>query len=77
MNTFSTMDIVVANSWAKSLLRAVSQEWAAVHSNVDYFPSYEVVQNSDRAEIWEDDLRHVRGESVQHIMELFLRKYIE
>ena len=39
MNTFSTMDIVVANSWAKSLLRAVSQEWAAVHSNVDYFPS--------------------------------------
>jgi GSCFA family len=77
MNTFSTMDIVVANSWAKCLLRAVSQEWAAVHSNVDYFPSYEVVQNSDRAETWEDDLRHVRGESVQHIIELFLRKYIE
>jgi hypothetical protein len=71
------MDIVVANSWAKSLLRAVSQEWAAVHSNVDYFPSYEIVENSDRAETWEDDLRHVRGESVQHIMELFLRKYIE
>ena len=77
MNTFSTMDIVVANSWAKSLLRAVSQEWAAVHSNVDYFPSYEVVQNSDRAAVWEDDLRHVRGDAVQHIMELFLRKYIE
>jgi GSCFA family protein len=77
MNTFSTMDIVVANSWAKCLLRAVSQEWAAAHSNVDYFPSYEVVQNSDRTETWEDDLRHVRGESVHHIMELFLRKYIE
>jgi hypothetical protein len=44
MNTFSTMDIVVANTWAKSLLRAVAQEWAAVHSNVDYFPSYEIVQ---------------------------------
>ena len=28
MNTFSTMDIVVANTWAKSLLRAVAQEWA-------------------------------------------------
>ncbi len=40
MNTFSTMDIVVANSWAKSLLRGVSQEWAAAHPNVDYFPSY-------------------------------------
>ena len=77
MNTFSTMDIVVANSWAKSLLRAVAQEWAAVHSNVDYFPSYEVVRNSDRGEMWETDLRHVRGGGVHQIMELFLREYIE
>lgn len=77
MNTFSTMDIVVANSWAKSLLRAVSHEWAAVHSNVDYFPSYEIVQNSDRREMWEDDLRHVKGPGVQHIMDLFLSNYIE
>jgi GSCFA family protein len=28
MNTFSSTDIVVANTWAKSLLRAVAQEWA-------------------------------------------------
>jgi hypothetical protein len=77
MNTFSTMDIVVANTWAKSLLRAVAQEWAAAHENVDYFPSYEIAQNSDRAVIWEADLRHVTGAGVQHIMELFLRKYIE
>jgi hypothetical protein len=37
MNTFSSMDIVVANTWAKSLLRAVAQEWAQAHNNVDYF----------------------------------------
>ena len=77
MNTFSTMDIVVANTWAKSLLRAVAQEWAAVHSNVDYFPSYEIVQNSDRGAVWEEDLRHVRGEITQHIMQLFLQQYVE
>jgi hypothetical protein len=77
MNTFSNMDIVVANSWAKSLLRAVSQEWAAIHSNVDYFPSYEIVQNSDRREMWEDDLRHVKGPGVHRIMDLFLGSYIE
>ena len=76
MNTFSSMDIVVANTWAKSLLRAVAQEWATAHKNVDYFPSYEIVQNSDRAVAWERDLRHVRGAGVQHIMELFLRDYI-
>ena len=77
MNTFSTMDIVVANTWAKSLLRAVAQEWTAAHSNVDYFPSYEIVQHSDRAEAWETDLRHVRGPAVQQIMDLFVRNYIE
>jgi hypothetical protein len=77
MNTFSTMDIVVANTWAKSLLRAVAHEWAAAHSNVDYFPSYEIVQHSDRAEAWETDLRHVTGAAVQHIMDLFVRNYIE
>ncbi len=77
MNTFSTMDIVVANTWAKSLLRAVAQEWAAEHANVDYFPSYEIVLSSDRAAVWERDLRHVQGAGAQHIMELFLRNYLE
>jgi hypothetical protein len=77
MNTFSSMDIVVANTWAKSLLRAVAQEWATAHANVDYFPSYEVVQSSDRAAVWECDLRHVKGAGAQHIMELFLRSYLE
>jgi hypothetical protein len=77
MNTFSTMDIVVANAWAKSLLRAVAQEWAMAHPNVDYFPSFEIVQNSDRAEAWETDLRHVKGACVQHIMRLFLQEYME
>jgi len=77
MNTFSTMDIVVANTWAKSLLRTVAQEWATAHSNVDYFPSYEIVQSSDRAAIWETDLRHVTGAGAQHVMEIFLRNYLE
>ena len=77
MNTFSTMDIVVANTWAKSLLRAVAQEWANAHANVDYFPSYEIVQNSDRAAVWEPDLRHVKGAAAQHIMELFAQNYLE
>lgn len=77
MNTFSTMDIVVANTWAKSLLRAVAQEWASAHPNVDYFPSYEIAQNSDHTAVWERDLRHVRGAGAQHIMELFLQNYLE
>ena len=77
MNTFSTMDIVVANTWAKSLLRAVAQEWAGAHANVDYFPSYEIVQNSDRSAVWEPDLRHVKGAGALHIMELFVQNYLD
>ena len=77
LNTFSTMEIVVANTYAKSVLRTVAQEWAATHENVDYFPSYEIVLNSDRAATWEPDLRHVKGAGAQHIMELFVRHYLE
>ena len=77
MATFSKMDVVVANTYGKSLLRAVAQEWAATHVNVDYFPSYEIVQNSSRAAVWERDPRHVTGAGVQQIMELFLRNYLE
>jgi hypothetical protein len=75
--TFSTMDVVVANTYGKSLLRAIAHQWAAAHANVDYFPSYEIVQNSDRAATWERDLRHVKGTGTQHIMDLFVRNYIE
>jgi GSCFA family protein len=77
MATLSPMDVVVANTYGKSLLRAVAQEWAAAHANVDYFPSYEIVQNSERAAVWECDLRHVRSHGVQHITDLFLKKYLD
>jgi len=77
MATFSKMDVVAANAYGKSLLRTVAEEWAAAHDNVDYFPSYEIVQNSNREAAWEPDLRHVTGAAVQHIMDLFVREYIE
>jgi GSCFA family protein len=73
--TFSGEDVVIANTYSKSLLRAVAQEWAAGHRNVHYFPSYEIVQNSDQRLTWEEDMRHVKGHVVQHIMSLFVRNY--
>jgi len=76
MATFSTEDVVLANTYSKSLLRTVAQEWAAAHKNVHYFPSYEIVQNSERAITWEEDLRHVQGNVVKHIMNLFLENYL-
>ncbi|MFN2541158.1 MAG: GSCFA domain-containing protein [Chthoniobacterales bacterium] len=76
MATFSGEDVVLANSYSKSLLRTVAQQWAAMHQNVHYFPSYEIVMNSDRARTWEPDLRHVKPEVTLHIMRLFLQAYL-
>jgi hypothetical protein len=75
--TFSSEDVVVANCYSKSLLRTVAQEWAATHTNVHYFPSYEIVQNSDHAKTWQADLRHVQDDVVTHIMNTFLDHYLE
>jgi hypothetical protein len=76
MATFSENDVVVANSYSKSLLRTAAQEWASLHDNIHYFPSYEIVQHSERSTTWMEDLRHVQGKIVNHIMDLFLRHYL-
>jgi hypothetical protein len=76
MATFSNQDVVVANTYSKSLLRTVAQHWAAAHENVHYFPSYEIVLNSERAHAWAEDLRHVKPAVTNHIMELFLATYL-
>jgi hypothetical protein len=75
--TFTGQDIVVANTYSKSTLRAVAQDFAAVHTNVQYFPSYEIVMNSERDMAWEDDLRHVKGGMTNHVMDLFMRNFVE
>ena len=75
--TFSGQDIVAANTYSKSTLRAVAQDFAAAHPNVQYFPSYEIVMNSQRDMAWEDDLRHVKGAMTQHVMDLFMRNFVE
>jgi len=69
--TFTGEDVVVANMFSKSVLRAAAGQWAANHENVHYFPSYEIVMNSRREDAWERDGRHVRFELVHHVMTLF------
>ncbi len=77
MATFTPQDVIVANTYSKSLLRTVAQEWSTLHENVHYFPSYEIVMNSSREEAWLEDFRHVQGALVNHIMGLFLQSYLE
>ena len=57
--TFTEQDVMVANAYSKSVLRAAAQEIWTKYEHVDYFPSYESVTLSDRPLAWQDDMRHV------------------
>jgi GSCFA family len=76
MTTFTDEDIVVANTYSKNTLRAVATDFVERYDNVDYFPSYEIVMNSDPAVAWIPDRRHVRGEFANQIMKVFISKWI-
>jgi tetratricopeptide (TPR) repeat protein len=67
--TFTDTDVIMANMYSKSVLRAVAEEITVKYPAVDYFPSYETVMLTDRRLAWTDDLRHVRDDLVGRIVE--------
>lgn len=73
--TFSGEDALVANCYSKSVQRAACREFSARHSDVDYFPSYEVVTLTERKTAFEVDNIHVRHAVVAQIMETVLEAY--
>lgn len=62
--THRDVDVMVANSYSKSALRAVAEAALANHPQTIYYPSYESVVLSDRQRAWKDDLVHVTDEIV-------------
>jgi len=74
--TFSEQDVLIANTYSKSVLRAVAQSFADDHDCVDYFPSYEIVTLSRPDSAWLPDYRHVRPEFVDLIMAYFMKHYV-
>ena len=77
LRSFSHQDVIVANAYSKSVLRAVAQEISNADDRIDYFPSYEIVTNSPRSVAWEADLRHVRYPTVEAIVAKFERHYFD
>ncbi len=65
-STFSGRDVVVANMYSKSVLRAAAEEACIRSDDVFYYPSYESVILSDSRRAFYDDLRHVRDELVRY-----------
>ena len=74
--TFTADDVIVANAYSKSVLRAVAGQVAEEFANVDYFPSYETVMLTKQTYVWANDLTHVEGEFVGRIVSRLCERYV-
>jgi hypothetical protein len=74
--TFAPRDVLISNSYSKACLRTAVEELLWAYPFVDYFPSFEMVNLSDPAMVWESDYRHVKREFVERIMLEFKRRYV-
>jgi hypothetical protein len=73
--TFDTSDVIISNTYSKSVLRVVAETVSEESDWVDYYPSYESVMLSDRDTAWEDDLLHVRRDVVNYNVGEMLQVY--
>lgn len=64
MSTHRAMDVMVANTYSKSVLRVAAEALTVKHDFVTYYPSFESVMLSDRKIAWRDDMVHVTPEIV-------------
>ncbi|HTK85287.1 MAG TPA: GSCFA domain-containing protein [Patescibacteria group bacterium] len=62
--THRPQDVMVANTYSKSVLRVVAETIVSRHDFVTYFPSYESIILSDRKIAWREDFTHVTDEVV-------------
>jgi tetratricopeptide (TPR) repeat protein len=76
MRTFTGDDVIIANTYSKSVLRAVAGQIAEEYPNVDYLPGYEAVMLTKQANVWSDDLRHVEPEFVGRLVGRMCARYV-
>lgn len=70
--TATQSHVLTATTYSKSVLRCAAGYLAATHSDVDYFPSYElIISGATRRNFFEDNLRSVRSEGVEFVMSHF------
>lgn len=76
--TASGLHVLQATTYSKAVLRAVAGELASSESDVDYFPSFEIVTNpATRSMYYDNNLRSIRPEGVAIVMSEFFRAYTD
>lgn len=75
--TYDKVHVLAATTYSKSVLRVAASEVSKGSTDVSYFPSYEIITgNYNRGAYYEDDLRSIKPEGVEHVMRLFMKHYI-
>ena len=70
--TASGKHVLLSTVHSKSILRTVAGELSNTLGNIDYFPSFEIVNNPRlHSSGFQDNLRSVRNETVQMVMRHF------
>lgn len=73
--TASEEHVAVANTYTKSVLRAVIGDLAAAHEDVDYFPGYEMIAGHwTRGFFYEPNLRTVNQSGVLMVLQAFVNQ---
>lgn len=66
--------VLSATTYSKAVLRVAAETLRQRHTEVHYFPSFEVITGAyNRGQYYADDLRNVVEDGVEHVMRLFLR----
>lgn len=71
--TYRACDVMVANTYSKSVLRTAAEELTQTHDFVHYFPSFESITLSDRSAAYARDEVHV----TQDIVDLNIGRMVQ
>lgn len=75
--TFSDQHVLPATVYSKSVLRVACEEIRALHPDIDYFASYEIVQNGGGEWAYLEDRRSVSPEAVAQVIECFRAQFVD
>ncbi|WP_019865616.1 GSCFA domain-containing protein [Methylovulum miyakonense] len=70
--TAANQHVLVATTYSKSTLRAVADDMVSSSTDIDYFPSYELITSFPfRGMFYQENLRNVTDEGVDFVMKTF------
>lgn len=75
--TASGQHVLLATVYSKSVLRAVAGQAVMDETDIDYFPSFEIISNPwSKVSFYEDNMRSVKSSGVNLVMQTFFNAHL-